>query len=61
MKQTIDGVEQLPRIWYYLLDFNDHDNWKTIEDISNNRQLHLLTDNEFKSLFRVAVTRDIDK
>ena len=58
MKQTIDGVSQLPRIWYYLLDFNDQDNWETIERLSGQKKLGSLTDKEFKLLFITAVEKD---
>ena len=58
MKHTSDGIEQLPRVWYYLLDFNDQDNWKTIEDLTGKCKLADLTNNEFKMLFEKATDKD---
>ena len=58
MKQTIDGVSQHPRMWYYLLDFNDADNWQTIEALCGKSKLHELTDDQFRRLFMAATTKD---
>ena len=58
MKKTVDGVAQLPRIWYYLLDYNDQNNWETIEFLYKTNKLSELTDAQFKNLFYVASQQD---
>lgn len=61
MKKTIDNIEQPDRVWYYLLDFNDRDNWNTIFKNFDHEQLHRLNHNQFWSLFNIAVKNDVEK
>jgi hypothetical protein len=58
MKKSIDGYTISDRVWYYLLDFNDRDNWKTIEDVGTTRKLHYLTAEQIKKLFVKAFIQD---
>jgi len=58
MKKLIDGTTVLSRTYYYLLDFNDMDNWKTILTLFNKNKLCELTLNEYRQLFKVASTYD---
>lgn len=46
------------RCWYYLLDFNDKDNWETISREFNTKKLSELTLPQFYSLFEMANIRD---
>jgi hypothetical protein len=58
-KQTIDKIDVPDRCWYYLLDFNDRDNWKLIQEISGQLKLHGLTHEQFWKLFEAATQKDI--
>jgi hypothetical protein len=61
MKKTADNKEVPPRCWYYLLDFNDRDDWKTMMGLFDQESLSLLTEFQFWELFKVATQRDIPK
>ena len=59
MKKTIDGKEVPDRCWYYLLDFNDRDGWKTItSQFGGVLKLHQLTEDQFWVLFKIATNKD---
>lgn len=59
MKTLSDGIEVIERTWYYLLDFNDRNNWEFIMQSFNKTKLHDLTINEYKQLFIYATNSDI--
>lgn len=61
VKKTIDGISQFPRTWYYLLDFNDADDFKTIESLTGKRGLHQLTNEQYQLLFQTAMMKDMNK
>lgn len=46
------------RCWYYLLDFNDHDEFETLNGEFNALRLGELSEEEFWRLFKIAT--DID-
>lgn len=58
MKQTCDGISQHPRTWYYLLDFNDSDNWSTISSKFGTNKLAELTHEQYWELFGIASSFD---
>lgn len=58
MKKTIDNKEILDRIWYYLLDFNDSDNWETIKRLTNQTKLSMITHDELLKLYKEAIKND---
>ena len=52
-------IEGMPdRIYYYLLDFNDSDNWVTIRKEFNKDKLNQLTKDEAVKLFKIASKLD---
>jgi hypothetical protein len=59
MKTLSDGTEVSARSYYYLLDFNDRDGWKTLVDEFNKTKLGDLTIAEYIKLFRIATKREL--
>ena len=59
MKQLNDGTQVSARSYYYLLDFNDRDGWKTITHEFNTGKLHELNKTQYIRLFDIATTREI--
>jgi hypothetical protein len=59
MKKLADGTEVIARAYYYLLDFNDADEWKTISFLYGKNKLNELTNSQFWNLLYVATTHDI--
>ena len=59
MKQTIDKEDVPDRCWYYLLDFNDRNNWELIHEVSGQIKLHGLTKEQFWKLFELATQKDL--
>lgn len=55
MKTTIDDQKVPDRCWYYLLDFNDMDHWKTMLSKFDKIRLCDLESHEFWELFEIAV------
>jgi hypothetical protein len=58
MKKSKDGKEIPDRCWYYLLAFNDRDNWETIERLFGTKRLSDLTMASFAQLFEIAGKQD---
>lgn len=59
-KQSIDGYIIADRVWYYLLHFNDDDNWKTIERMfGGDVGLHKRTKQQIQELFDIATKQDL--
>lgn len=48
----------LDRAYYYLLDFNNQDDWETIHLEFGTNQLNALSVDEFWKLFKIATTKD---
>lgn len=59
MYNSADGHAVPSRIWYYLLSFNEQDNWTFMLEEFNKNKLRDLTYSEFKTLFNFAV--EVDK
>ena len=59
MKRIADGLVP-DRMYYYLLDFNDTDYKNTIIRLFDKNSLSLLTKEEFKQLFNIAITQDLN-
>ncbi len=59
MKKSIDGHEISPRVWYYLLDFNDRDNWQIMQTKFNQMRLLDLTKGQIVELFKIATEQDL--
>jgi hypothetical protein len=60
MKTLADGTQVTSRSYYFLLDFNDVDQWKTMHDLCNKKvKLHDLNKEEYISLFKKAVEVEI--
>jgi hypothetical protein len=60
MKTLADGTEVTSRSYYFLLDFNDSDGWKTIRDLWGVVKLHELDKHQYTYLFKKAIEREID-
>lgn len=61
MKELTDGNEVSARSFYYLLDFNDRDDWVTMFKMFGKKKLSELTLDEYKSLFKVATEKEFNK
>ena len=58
MKTLSDGIEVSARSYYYLLDWNERDEWKYINRMFNKFRLCDLTHPEYKMLFLHATSED---
>jgi len=54
MKTLIDGSEVVSRTYYYLLDWNEQDEWKRIYNNYGVKKLNSLTKEQYKELFMFA-------
>lgn len=61
MKTLKDGTEVTSRSYYYLLDFNDYDNWETLQKISGKFKLKDLTFAEYRKLWFLATEKELEK
>lgn len=59
MKTTSDGYEIPARIWYYLLDWNEADEWSAIAMLYGKDKLKDLTKAQLLNLLYVASQQDI--
>jgi hypothetical protein len=59
MKTLSDGTEVSPRSYYYLLDFNDRDEWKYMTGVFNKMKLSDLTIDEYKKIFEYATSLEL--
>jgi len=59
MKTLIDGIEVSSRSYYYLLDFNESNDWEFIRKEFNKHKLYQLTIQEYKKLFEHATYHDL--
>lgn len=59
MKILKDNTMVTSRSYYFLLDFNDRDGWKTLVDNFNVRRLNELTIEQYIKLFEIATEREI--
>jgi len=61
MKTLADGYEVPSRIYYYLLDWNQQDNWRYITDNFGKELLKDLVREEFLELFEYATKVDLSR
>jgi hypothetical protein len=59
MKTLSDGNVVTSRSYYYLLDFNEYDNWEYMRNTFNTCKLHELTLDQYKLMFIHATNKDI--
>ncbi len=59
MKELNDGTKVSARSWYYLLDWNDRDNWSFMTSEFDKMKLHELTGDEYKILFTKATSEEV--
>ena len=60
MKTLSDGFEVSSRSYYYLLDWNEVDEWKFIAKEFGKGRLMDLTKEEYKILFNKATTSEMN-
>jgi hypothetical protein len=60
MKELSDGTQVTSRSYYFLLDFNDRDGWKTLVDNFNVRRLHDLNKEQYIKLFEIATKAELE-
>ena len=60
MKELSDGTQVTARSYYFLLDFNDRDGWKTLVDNFNVRRLHDLNKEQYIRLFELATKAELE-
>lgn len=58
MKTLIDGSEVVARSYYYLLDWNEQDEWKIIYSNYGVNKLNSLTKQQYKELFMHATMHE---
>lgn len=61
MKELTDGTKVPARIYYYLLDWNEVDEYNTIHLLYNKMKLSDLNSSQFNNLFYVATKNDFEK
>ena len=59
MKTLADGTEVSARSYYYLLDFNDRDNWQTMYGLWGIMKLNELDIHKYTYLYKKAVEKEI--
>ena len=60
MKKLIDDTEVHARGYYYLLDWNERDGWKSIRSIYTSGRLCDLDINQYCQLFEIATKKDLE-
>lgn len=60
-KKTLDDVIVPDRTWYYLLDFNDRDDFQTICEMfpETKGRLSLLTEEQYWKLFKAVAEKEL--
>lgn len=61
MKKLIDGFEVSSRSYYYLLDWNELNEWEYIKQEFNKNRLCDLTRVEYKRLFNKATLQEMNQ
>jgi len=59
MKTLADGTQVSSRSYYFLLDFNDRNDWEVISSLWGVMKLHELTKKQYIYLFKHAVTAEL--
>lgn len=59
MKILADGTEIAARTWYYLLDWNDRNNFKFMYEMFDKKRLMDLTIDEYIVLWKEATANDL--
>ena len=59
MKELKDGTQVSARSYYYLLDFNDRDSWKTLVGEFGVNKLHDLNIEQYIKLFELATEAEL--
>ena len=60
MKTLADGTVVCARVYYYLLDWNEQDGWKSMNREFGVAQLCLLTIEQYAKLFEIATKSDLE-
>ena len=55
MKTLKNGEQVTSRSYYFLLDFNDRDGWKTLVDNFDVKRLNDLNKEQYIKLFEIAI------
>lgn len=58
MKTLIDDTEVPARGYYFLLEWNEKDNWNTIQEKFGTGRLCELEISQYKELFKIATESD---
>jgi len=59
MKTLADGTTVAARTWYYLLDWNDRDNFRFMHEMFDKKRLMDLTIDEYIVLWKEATANDL--
>ena len=60
MKELIDDSQVPARGYYFLLDWNEVDKWKTISKLFNTNRLCDLELHQYLQLFEIAMKSDLE-
>lgn len=58
-KKSIDNIDVPDRVWYYLLDWNETNNWGTMFNMFEKRSLKECTMKQIIILFDVASRQEV--
>lgn len=61
MKTLADGTQVSARSYYYLLDWNEKDNWQFMRNELNEQQLCKLSRVQYKRLFNKATSEELNQ
>lgn len=59
MKELADGTQVSSRSYYFLLDFNDRNNWEIMSSLWGVMKLHELTKSQYVYLFKTAMENEL--
>lgn len=61
MKTLDDGHQVTDRSYYFLLDWNDKNNFSYLHGCIKKEKLHLCNKAEYKKLFKYATKKELEK
>ena len=59
MKTLADGTQVSSRSYYFLLDYNDRNNWAVMHNLYGVMKLHELTHHQYLYLFKQAIAAEL--
>jgi len=60
MKELADGTQVTSRSFYFLLDWNDRNNWEVMQSLYGQMKLSQLQKHQYIYLFKKAVESELE-